>query len=328
MQPGLLLDAILIVALLVTAGSALLSRDLFRAVVLFISFGLLMALAWVRLQAPDLALAEAAIGAGLAGALLLNAVGRLGDLALPSGRALSWIAGGLCAGFTVIVWWAIAASPEPSPRLARALGEAMPDSGVSHEITAVLLNFRGYDTFLEMAVLAVAAFAALALPPVEPASAAKQQVSNRLLDYLVMWLGPIMLMVAFYLLWAGSRQPGGALQAGAVLAAAGVLLRLAGVKLPLLAPGVRFRLGLIAGFAVFLVAALIGPLVSLPIFFYPAEFAGPIILCIETFLMFSIGLTFMSLFTAVPPAAHGHNHAGQTHHGHNVNPNHVNHHER
>jgi uncharacterized MnhB-related membrane protein len=70
----LLLDVLLVLALLSTASAALLSRDLFRAVVLFIAFGLLLSLCWVRLQAPDLALAEAAIGAGLTGVLLLDAV--------------------------------------------------------------------------------------------------------------------------------------------------------------------------------------------------------------------------------------------------------------
>lgn len=68
------LDALLVLALLATAMAALWSRDLFRAVVLFIAFGLLMALGWVRLEAPDVALAEAAIGAGLTGVLLLDAV--------------------------------------------------------------------------------------------------------------------------------------------------------------------------------------------------------------------------------------------------------------
>ena len=46
---------------------------------LFISFGLLLALAWVRLAAPDVALAEAGIGAGLTGALLMAALARLQD---------------------------------------------------------------------------------------------------------------------------------------------------------------------------------------------------------------------------------------------------------
>jgi uncharacterized MnhB-related membrane protein len=71
----LLFDGLLVIALIWTALRALLVPELFRAVVLFIAFGLLLALAWARLDAPDLALAEAAIGAGLTGALLLDAVG-------------------------------------------------------------------------------------------------------------------------------------------------------------------------------------------------------------------------------------------------------------
>lgn len=71
------IDLVLAVALVWVAWRALTVADLFRAVVLFIAFGLLMTLAWVRLRAPDLALAEAAIGAGLTGALLIDAVGHL-----------------------------------------------------------------------------------------------------------------------------------------------------------------------------------------------------------------------------------------------------------
>ncbi|HDP88771.1 MAG TPA: DUF4040 domain-containing protein [Thioalkalivibrio sp.] len=70
-------DLLLAVMLLLTAWRALVAPDPFRATVLFIVFGLLMALAWARLSAPDIALAEAAIGAGLTGALLLDAVGHL-----------------------------------------------------------------------------------------------------------------------------------------------------------------------------------------------------------------------------------------------------------
>jgi uncharacterized MnhB-related membrane protein len=73
----LFFDLMLGLGLLLAALGALWSRSLFRAVVLFVVFGLLVALAWVRLDAPDVALAEAAIGAGLTGALLLDAVGHL-----------------------------------------------------------------------------------------------------------------------------------------------------------------------------------------------------------------------------------------------------------
>ncbi|HUG76769.1 MAG TPA: DUF4040 domain-containing protein [Burkholderiales bacterium] len=74
---GGLFDAAVAALLLAIAWRALSVEDLFRAVVLFIAFGLVMTLAWVRLEAPDVALAEAAIGAGLTGALLLDTLGRL-----------------------------------------------------------------------------------------------------------------------------------------------------------------------------------------------------------------------------------------------------------
>ena len=76
------LDALLSLSLLWVAWLALKSTDVFRAIVFFISFGLLMAVAWVRLDAPDIALAEAAIGAGLTGALLLAALARIQDTSL------------------------------------------------------------------------------------------------------------------------------------------------------------------------------------------------------------------------------------------------------
>lgn len=75
MTLALAFDLTLAAGLLWSAVGALLTREPIRAVVQFIVFGLLMTLAWTRLAAPDVALAEAAIGAGLTGALLLQAVG-------------------------------------------------------------------------------------------------------------------------------------------------------------------------------------------------------------------------------------------------------------
>ncbi len=77
------IDGLLALAIVALAVGALSVRSLFTGVVLFIALGLLLALAWVRLHAPDLALAEAAIGAGLAGALLLAAARRLAGPAHP-----------------------------------------------------------------------------------------------------------------------------------------------------------------------------------------------------------------------------------------------------
>jgi len=72
-------DALLALALLATAWRVVAAPRLFEAVVLFVAFGLLMSLCWMRLAAPDVALAEAAIGAGLTGALLMAALARMSD---------------------------------------------------------------------------------------------------------------------------------------------------------------------------------------------------------------------------------------------------------
>lgn len=72
----LVFDLLLCGTLVGLAIAALVSRQARRGVILFIAFGLLLALVWARLRAPDVAIAEAAIGAGLAGALLLAAARR------------------------------------------------------------------------------------------------------------------------------------------------------------------------------------------------------------------------------------------------------------
>jgi uncharacterized MnhB-related membrane protein len=61
------------------AWRAVSDTDPLRAVVKFIVLGLMLALSWLRLGAPDVALAEAAVGSGLTGALLLVALRRRRD---------------------------------------------------------------------------------------------------------------------------------------------------------------------------------------------------------------------------------------------------------
>jgi len=70
-------DCLVFGLLLFCAWRSLYADSLFSCIVAFISFGLVMAIAWLRLGAPDVALAEAAVGAGVTGSLLLATLGRL-----------------------------------------------------------------------------------------------------------------------------------------------------------------------------------------------------------------------------------------------------------
>lgn len=70
------LDGLIALGLIGLGWRASHDRDAIKASLYFLAMGTLMALAWLRLEAPDLALAEAAIGAGIMGALFLASLAR------------------------------------------------------------------------------------------------------------------------------------------------------------------------------------------------------------------------------------------------------------
>ena len=335
-------DTLLGLALLWLAWRALTSPGLFRAVVLFISFGLLMALVWLRLDAPDVALAEAAIGAGLTGAMLLEALAmleaeekqsdkerpaaisknegarRLSEKSPPpssqlsltggegakgrlSGQPPGWPLAPLLPPLLVTaagLAYVLLSLPLPAPGLTESVSDKLADSGVGNAVTAVLINFRGYDTLLEMTVLflaLVAIWSLCSLPVTD--EAAPGPVLNLLFRLLV----PILILIAGYLLWVGADAPGGAFQAGSVLGAAGVLLLLVGWRLGSGFVGLPLRVVLVTGLAVFMLVGAV-MLVSGRLFLeYPPPLAGSLILLIETAAALSIGFTLAALFLCNRP---------------------------
>ena len=70
------LNVTLIILLIASALLATFSRDLLAAVIIFSVYSLIMALMWPRLQAPDLAITEAAVGAGITTVLFVVTIFR------------------------------------------------------------------------------------------------------------------------------------------------------------------------------------------------------------------------------------------------------------
>ncbi|MCI2106749.1 MAG: DUF4040 domain-containing protein [Intestinimonas sp.] len=60
-----ILENILLVGLIVCAISAPLCRHLLLTVIVYMSFSLIMAVLWILLESPDLAITEAAVGAAV-----------------------------------------------------------------------------------------------------------------------------------------------------------------------------------------------------------------------------------------------------------------------
>jgi multisubunit Na+/H+ antiporter MnhB subunit len=303
----LVFDALLLLTLVSLAWAALTSSDERLSVILFIAFGLVMAVAWGRLLAPDVALAEAAIGAGLSGALLLAAVGEQPrrssrTSANPSrkpgetgaGLQLHWTITLLCAALAGVLAWAMlhAFGTTPHDSLPQAISANIASSGVSNPVTAVLLNFRAYDTLLELAVLLTAALGILALGR----ASAGYQPAGPVFDGLVRWLVPVLILTAGYLLWVGAHAPGGAFQAGATLAAAGVVLRLAGRSRIALPRGVPLHIFISAGVGMFLTVGLAQLALGRAFLAYPPAWAGALILMIETAAMLAIAATLVLTF--------------------------------
>lgn len=297
-MPNSVFDALLALLLVWLAWRLLVARDLFKAVVLFMVFGLLLALAWVRLAAPDVALAEAAIGAGLTGALLLDAVFRLrasgaAPAAEPPAPMTPAIA--LCAltvaALAGMLVWSLLSLPAGWVGITPQVAAAMPESGVINPVTAALINFRAYDTLLEVAVLMLAALGVWVVDADAPAAAAEPGPA---LMGLLRILLPLLVLAAGYLLWAGAHAPGGAFQGAALLAAGGVLLYL--TRPFSLGLSWQVRLVLAGGFAVFLLVGLTMMLLGGRFIEYPPQQAGVWILAIEAAAMVSIALILIALF--------------------------------
>ncbi|MBQ7245692.1 MAG: DUF4040 domain-containing protein [Firmicutes bacterium] len=71
---------ILLLLLLVCAVSVNLSRKLLPAVIIFMSYSIIMAIIWALMQAPDLAVTEAAVGAGVTSILFFLTLRRFRKL--------------------------------------------------------------------------------------------------------------------------------------------------------------------------------------------------------------------------------------------------------
>jgi len=308
----LVLDGLLVISLVGLAWAALAGSDARRSVILFMAFGLVLAAAWVRLLAPDVALAEAAIGSGLAGALLLAAVqeqprqplaARTASNSNPNkpglSVALQLAVSVLCAALAGTLAWALAHAFNSAPQnaLPRAVSSNLEASGVSNPVTAVLLNFRAYDTLLELAVLLTAVLGIFALGPARPG----YQAAGPVFDGLARWLVPVLILTAGYLLWVGAHAPGGAFQAGATLAAASVVLRLAGRHQIGLPQGRALRIVMAGGVGTFVLIGLGLLVTGRPFLGYPPAWAGGLILMIESAATLAIAATLVLAFLGGQP---------------------------
>lgn len=305
---GLAFDIVLAAVILVTALAAVAGRDVFGSLVSFIVYGLLVAIAWVRLEAIDVALAEAAIGAGLTGVLLVGTAARLVrlDAAEPAPTPpLAKALAGLGAALVAFAIGAAVLALEPGREgLASLVAQEIGATGVENPVTAVLLVFRGYDTLMEAIVLLAALVGVWAASADEAwggRPGLRQHARPRgVLATFGRVLPPIGIVIGIYVVHVGAYAPGGAFQGGTILAAVYLLAAMAGIVEPPAVSRTGVRVALAIGPAVFLGMGVIGALGGV-FLGYPADWAGALVLAIEAALTVSIAAT-LALLVLGPPA--------------------------
>jgi uncharacterized MnhB-related membrane protein len=298
---SLWIDSLLAVLAVFLAVRCLLAPTLPQCVFLFFAFGLTLALSWARLGAVDVAIAEAAIAAGFLGVLLIDALRdftRSRSTGVGGDRASRISQGLVGAGVLVFLLVAVEAvwSVPNGGGLTALAADNLPQSGVDHPVTAVLLNYRSYDTWLEVGVVLMALLALFATGGREYFCRPVVRSVDPLLRQVILLFTPVLFLVGAFLLYLGKTEPGGAFQAAVLWGAGGILLHLGGWPVfAAMAPWLRHLL-LTAGFGFFLLLGFIFMAGGAALFEYPVAHAGLLILIVETLAALSIAAALTAIF--------------------------------
>ena len=121
------------------------------------------------------------------------------------------------------------------------LANAYYEGGGTNVVNVILVDFRAFDTFGEIAVLAIVALTVFALlrrfrpapesvdPPDQQSATSRQMLDDTLLvpSVIMTWMFPVLVMIAAYFFFRGHDLPGGGFAAGVTMAIAFLLQYLA-----------------------------------------------------------------------------------------------------
>ncbi|MDB2414262.1 DUF4040 domain-containing protein [Rickettsiales bacterium] len=166
----LILNFVVLFLLLITAIAVVRTRNLLPATILLSAFSLLMATQYLILGAPDVAITEAAVGAGISTILLLLALFMVGDKEEKSKEKSIIPAIVVCFVAVSLIYVVIDMPAVGDPNSPASLylspyyiEKSASEIGIPNIVTSILASYRGYDTFGETIVIFTAAVAILML---------------------------------------------------------------------------------------------------------------------------------------------------------------------
>jgi len=250
---------ILLIFLLICAVCVSFTRNLLVSVVIFMSYSLVMSMLWVLLESPDLAITEAAVGAGVTSVLFfmtlkkIHAMGKARKQepdsvtkeinARPGVKRFDryYKLAAVVLGCAVISALLLTASNTPPFGEAdnpynnevsrRYLESGIEETGAVNAVTGMILDYRAFDTFGESCVLFIAAACVLILLRDDKSdTTAKalineqyEPVSDTILQASARILFAAIMLFGIYILVNGHLSPGGGFSGGAIMGAGLIL---------------------------------------------------------------------------------------------------------
>ena len=166
----IVIDVFLLALLTVTAVGMLRQRNLFAVVLLSGVYSLLSAGLFTAMDAVDVALMEAAVGAGISTVLLLGTLALVGTEEAPARRfrilplTVTFLIGAMLVYGTLdLPPYGNPGNPAHVHVAPHYLAETPREIGVANVVTAVLASYRGYDTLGETVVVFTAVVGVLSL---------------------------------------------------------------------------------------------------------------------------------------------------------------------
>ncbi|NNF17801.1 MAG: DUF4040 domain-containing protein [Gammaproteobacteria bacterium] len=229
---------IVLLGLLMLAGFAIVRTKSLLAVAMLTSiYSLLSASLFVVLDAVDVALTEAAIGAGISTILMLAAIALTSDeekaprhtpllplfVVIATGAALIY-------GTLDMPRFGDPAAPAHRHVAPTYLQDTPTAIGIPNVVTSVLASYRSYDTLGEVTVIFTAGTGVLALLGFRPRRRNTEDTGRKklvILRVVAKLFFPLILLFALYVLFHGDYGPGGGFQAGVIFATGFILYALA-----------------------------------------------------------------------------------------------------
>ncbi len=237
----LLLNISLLTFLAVTAVAIIRITNLFAVIMLFAIFSFLSATLFMIMDAVDVALTEAAVGAGISTVLMLATLALTKDheeKQPDTNRHWLPLAVVLTTGAALVYGTLdLPAFGDPNAPAQTHVGpyyieQAILQTGVPNIVTAVLASYRGFDTLGEVVVIFTAGIAVLLLlggrreEQDDDGAKEKRVPQNLVLRIVSKIVIPVIILFALYVQFHGDYGPGGGFQAGVIMSSALILYSL------------------------------------------------------------------------------------------------------